>query len=145
MKKIITILSLMSMSLAVHAKMLSETEQLAAQVVAEFKAEKNDRAESRANAKDYYDRKLSLCLFEQDLENSLNKSKKTIDLKSCTYVISQALSRGDLTESGVREVIDSLSARRNTADSENEVRIERQKQIQLRANELVDYGNQKLN
>ncbi len=146
MKRFFAVLCLVSISLAAHAGSTDfGARQLADRLVAKWNAEKSDLEVSRSNPKGYYESKLSSCLFEQDVKNSLNDVRATIDFNSCSGVISQALSRGDLSEAGVREVIDSLSAKRMTARSENAARIERQKQIEIKADELVEYGNKKLN
>ncbi|MEN9723369.1 MAG: hypothetical protein RJB38_1355 [Pseudomonadota bacterium] len=146
MKKITAILGLVLMPLAVQARAGSDdATDLANQIISEIKSERADRQASRANPKNYYEGKLALCLFEKGLENALSAQKNSVDLNKCSGVISQALERGDLNESGIREVIDSLSRKRLSHEAEGAARAERQKQIQQRTKELVEYGNRILN
>jgi hypothetical protein len=142
--KWMALLSLMSVFLT-HALHADDVKDLAAQLAEQFRADKADRAASRANPKDYYERKLASCLFEQDLDNALADKKHPIDLKDCSANILEALSRGDLDETGMREVIDSLSAKRKKLGTENAASIERQRELQRMARDLVAYGNQRLN
>lgn len=140
------VLSLVTLSFSAQANSVSsDSKNFADKVIAEYTANKQDRINSRLNPQEYYEGKLSLCLFKQDIENSFNKTKVQIDLKLCSGIVSQALSRGDLSESGVKEVIDLLSKKRGSAEIENAARIEREKQIQLKTNDLIEYANQKLN
>ena len=146
MKKVTAILGLVLMSFTAQARSINgDAKDLAAQIISEINADKSDRAASKANSRNYYENKLSLCVFKKDLDNALTNTKAPIDLNECSGIISQALDRGDLDESGIRDVIDSLSKQRNTAEVESSIRAERQKQIQLRTKGLVEYGNQKLN
>lgn len=144
MKKVIAILGLLSISLTVQADgILDHSKSLAQQRVAAWQAS-NDSELSKANPKAYYSSKLSDCLFDQKFQNAIALQKETIDLSACSSVISEALSRGDLDDVGVKDVIDDLARREKMNNAEDAARAAKHAEIQRRTNDLVNYGNEQL-
>ena len=146
MKKIVTILGLLSISFTVHADMAHVAKTRAKNRVDLWKYEREAKDNPTTdNLKKYYGAELSSCLFEQKLNNATSDKRENLTLVVCSDVISQALDKGHLDDAGVKDVIDELAQQEKLRAAESVIEAQKRKELEVRTRNLIEYGNRKLN